>query len=116
MPSVDRIACARASYEAFSAGDRQAIEELFADDLTFSSPPDPRLDRPGYFERCWPHSGHGRPFEFKRLVEIGDDVLVTYESVNADGERFRNTEILGFEGDKIRTIEVYFGWTLSGPR
>jgi ketosteroid isomerase-like protein len=112
MPSHDRLALARACYEAFSAGDRQRIEDLFTADLTFSSPPDPGLDRAGYFERCWPHSGHGRPFEFKRLVEIGDEVLVTYESVSADGSRFRNTEILGFDGDKIRTIEVYFGWTL----
>jgi ketosteroid isomerase-like protein len=110
---MDRISLARECYRAFSAGDRDAIEGLLADDLTFSSPADVGLDRAGYFERCWPHSGHERPFEFKRLVELGDDeVLVTYESENADGARFRNTEVLGFAGDKIATVEVYFGWTL----
>jgi len=38
---------------------------------------------------------------------------VTYESTKTDGSRFRNTEVLTFEGDKIRQVEVYFGWDLA---
>jgi len=34
-------------------------------------------------------------------------------STKTDGKRFRNTEILTFEGDKIRRTEVYFGWDLE---
>jgi hypothetical protein len=110
----DRLALARASYAAFARGDRGAIEELLAADLRFSSPPDPDLDRAGYFERCWPHSGNANAFSFERLRELGDDeVLVTYEARRPDGTRFRNTEILGFEGARIRRIEVYFGWSLE---
>ena len=52
-------------------------------------------------------------FEFKRLVEAGDEVIVTYESTKTDGRRFRNTEVLTFEGDKICRAEVYFGWDLE---
>jgi ketosteroid isomerase-like protein len=48
MPS-DRASLARDSYLAFAAGDRERIEELFTDDLTFSSPYDVGLDRAGYF-------------------------------------------------------------------
>ena len=109
---MDRLALARSTYEAFAAGDRQRIEELLADDLTFSSPTDVGLDRAGYFERCWPGSGNVREFTFERLVEIGDEVLVTYEAERSDGTRFRNTEVLGFDGDKVRTVEVYWGWNL----
>jgi ketosteroid isomerase-like protein len=111
MPS-DRTSLARDSYLAFAAGDRARIEELFSDDFTFSSPYDVGLDRAGYFERCWPGSGRDTAFEFKRLVEVGDEVLVTYESAKDDGTRFRNTEIVGFDGDRIRSVEVYFGWNL----
>jgi ketosteroid isomerase-like protein len=111
MPS-DRTSLARDSYRAFAAGDRAAMERLLADDLTFSSPYDVGLDRAGYFERCWPGSGRGNRFEFERLVEIGDEVLVTYVGEKDDGARFRNTEILGFDGDRIRSVEVYFGWDL----
>ena len=109
----DRRQLARAVYEAFAAADRDAIERLLADDFEFHAPPDPNLDRAGYFERCWPHAGDGQSFEFARLIESGDEVVVTYERRRADGTRFRNTEVLTFVGDTVRRAEVYFGWDLA---
>jgi hypothetical protein len=100
-------------YLAFASGDRDTIERMLADDFTFSSPPDPHLDRAGYFERCWPGAGHGRQFDFVRLVESGDEVVVTYELHHPDGTRGRNTEVLTFSGDKLRRAEVYFGWNIE---
>jgi len=88
-------------------------EELLAPEFRFHSPPDPDLDRTGYFERCWPHSGNGTEFEFVRLLESGDEVVVTYEGTRPDGTRFRNSEVLRFDGaDRIVEAEVYFGWDL----
>jgi ketosteroid isomerase-like protein len=110
MTSDDRLARARAVYEAFASGDRGVIEASFADDFSFSSPLDVDLDRAGYFERCWPGSGQGQQFDFVRLVESGNDVIVTYEMTKPDGSRGRNTEILTFSGDRISRTEVYFGW------
>jgi hypothetical protein len=78
----------------------------------FFSPPDPGLDREAYFERCWPNSELIETFDFVRLVESGDEVVVTYESRKTDGSRFRNTEVLTFRGDQICKAEVYFGWDL----
>jgi hypothetical protein len=40
-------------------------------------------------------------------------VIVTYEAERTDGGRFRNTEVLTFDGDKISKAEVYFGWDLD---
>lgn len=114
MPSSpDRIDMARSVYRAFAAGDRQAVEGLLAADFVFFSPPDPGLDRDGYFERCWPNAGSGNHFEFVRLIESGDEVIVTYEATRADGSRFCNTEVLSFEGEQIVKTEVYFGWNLD---
>jgi hypothetical protein len=112
MEGSDRKQLARQAYEAFAAGERAFYEEHLADDLTFSSPPDPVLDREGYFERCWPGAGQGQRFEFVRLIESGDEVVVTYESRRPDGSGGRNTEVLTFDGDEIARIEVYFGWDL----
>ena len=109
---MDRRQLARELYEAFAAGDREVVERLLADDFTFYSPPDPGLDRAGYFERCWPNSETIESFEFVRLIEAGDEVIVTYESTKTDGRRFRNTEVLTFAGDRVRKAEVYFGWDL----
>jgi ketosteroid isomerase-like protein len=109
----DRLKVARDSYGAYESGDRRVIENLLTDDFTFYSPADVGIDRATYFERCWPNAELIEAFEFKRLVEVGDEVVVTYESRKTDGKRFRNTEILTFEGDKICRAEVYFGWDLE---
>ena len=79
----------------------------------FYSPADPGIDRMTYFERCWPNSELIAAFEFVRLVAWGDEVFVTYESTRTDGTRFRNTEVLTFDGDKVAKVEVYFGWNLE---
>jgi hypothetical protein len=52
-------------------------------------------------------------FQFIRLVETGDEVIVTYEATKTDESRFRNTEVLTFSGDRICKAEVYFGWNLE---
>lgn len=106
----DRSQLARDVYRAFAAGDRDAIELILADDFSFSSPLDVDLDRAGYFERCWPGAGRGQEFDFVRVVEAGDEVFVTYELRSTDGRSGRNTEVLTFDGDRLRSAEVYFGW------
>jgi ketosteroid isomerase-like protein len=112
MPA-DRLKLARDVYGAYKSGDRSVVEKLLSDDFTFYSPADVGIDRARYFERCWPNSKLIEDFEFTRLIESGDEVVVTYESTKSDGSRFRNTEVLTFEGDKLRRAEVYFGWTLE---
>jgi hypothetical protein len=107
-----RLKTARACYEAYASGDRELVERTLADEIAFFSPADVGIDRDAYFERCWPNSENIHAFHFNRLEEVGDEVLVTYEATRADGTRFRNTEILGFEGDRIARMEVYFGWNL----
>ena len=113
MSTNDRLKLVRDAYGAYETGDRHVLDELLAEDFTFYSPADVGIDRARYFERCWPNAELIAGFEFKRLVESGDEVIVTYEATRADGRRFRNTEVLTFEGDKIRRVEVYFGWDLA---
>jgi ketosteroid isomerase-like protein len=113
MAGPDRKQIARQAYEAFAAGDRNFYEQHLSEEFSFSSPPDPKLDRDGYFERCWPGAGKGQEFEFVRLIESGDEVVVTYEATRTDGTRFRNTEVLTFADDKLARAEVYFGWELA---
>jgi ketosteroid isomerase-like protein len=109
---MSRLDLIRDAYRAYETGDRELIDGLLSDDLVFYSPPDPGIDRTAYFERCWPNAGMIDAFEFVRVVEVGDEVLVTYEATRNDGSRFRNTEVLTFAGDKIAKVEVYFGWDL----
>jgi ketosteroid isomerase-like protein len=112
MPSRAPEDIARASYEAFAAKDRAALEALIAEDFHFTSPLDNRIDRATFFERCWPNSEHIASFDFIHLVSAGDRVFVTYEGRNFDGHRFRNTEIVTVSNGRIIEVEVYFGWSI----
>jgi ketosteroid isomerase-like protein len=109
----NRVEAVRRCYAAYETGDRSLIEPLLADDFTFSSPPDVGIGLDRYWERCWPAAETTKSFAFRRLTEVGDDeVLVTYEAERHDGSRFRNTEIFRFDGDRVKSVEVYFGWNL----
>jgi ketosteroid isomerase-like protein len=114
MADPDRLELARDAYGAYESGDRSVLERLLSDDFTFFSPADVGIDRERYFERCWPNAERLESFELERLAEVGgDEVLVTYEATRMDGTRFRNTELLTFAGDRLRRVEVYFGWDLD---
>lgn len=114
MTDDRRLALARESYLAFAAADRSFFERNLGEQLRFSSPPDPQLDREGWFERCWPGAGRGQSFHFRRLCSCANEVLVTYEMRRADGSGGCNTEVLAFDAqDRIVAIEVYFGWELA---
>ncbi len=113
MASADRVQIARDCYRAYESGDRRLVEQHLHDDFTFFSPADVGIDRARYFERCWPNAQLIDAFDFKRLVELGDEVLVTYEATRTDGTSFRNTEVLTFDADKLIRTEVYFGWNLE---
>ena len=112
MSSANRLQRVQDLYLAFASGDRERVERSFAAQFAFSSPLDVDLDRSGYFERCWPGAGQGQQFEFVRLIDTGEEVIVTYEMTQRDGSRGRNTEILTFDGEQISRVEVYFGWNL----
>lgn len=108
-----RIAVVRDCYRAFETGDRELAERVMGEGLRFHAPPDPELDRAGYFERCWPNAGQLEAFSFVRLFERGEEVFVTYEARRVDGTRFRNTEVLTVRDGRIVAVEVYFGWELG---
>ena len=112
MADSNRVDLVRRCYAAYESGDPSVLEQSLTDDFTFFSPPDPGIDRAEYFARCWPNAEMIESFDFKRLVEAGDEVIVTYESTKTDGNRFRNTEVFTFRGDMISRVEVYFGWDL----
>jgi ketosteroid isomerase-like protein len=113
MSANDQLQTVRDSYTAYESGDRAALERVLSEDFTFFSPPDPGIDLATYWQRCWPNSERLEKFEFVRLVEADDEVIVTYEATRVDGSRFRNTEVHTFAGNAIARVEVYFGWDLE---
>jgi ketosteroid isomerase-like protein len=108
----DVIATARAVFKAFEDKDREAIERLIADEFSFTSPFDNRLDRDTYFERCWPNAEAAETFTVIFAAADGNRCAVTYEATTLDGDSFRNTEVFTVVGGQVTEVEVYFGWNL----
>jgi ketosteroid isomerase-like protein len=99
----------RALFAAYMANDPKAVEACFTDDFTFTSPYDDRIDKATYFARCWRVPDWIERQQLEKIFVEGDEAFVTYEVVSNDGKRFRNTEFFRFDGDQVRSIDVYFG-------
>jgi ketosteroid isomerase-like protein len=99
----------RALFAAYMSNDRKAVENYFTGDFRFTSPYDDRIDKATYFERCWRVSDWIERQQLEKIFVEDDEAFVTYEVTTKDGKRFRNTEFFRFAGDKISSIDVYFG-------
>jgi ketosteroid isomerase-like protein len=111
MNALSKADIIRNLFAAYLAGDRDAVEGIFADDFRFTSPFDVGLDKAAYFERCWRGSDWIAQHRLERIVIDGETAFVTYRCVATDGKSFRNTEFMTFEGEQVVSIDVYFGAT-----
>jgi hypothetical protein len=99
----------RKYFSDFAARNRKSVEEILTDDFTFHSPHDPQIGKTTYFEKCWPNGDNFRAFHIEKLFEKGNEAFVRYECETKVGAKFRNTEFIRIEGDKIKEVEVYYG-------
>jgi hypothetical protein len=104
-----RAGLIRGYFAAYQAKDRATIEGALADGFKFTSPYDDAIDKATYFERCWPNSAKQHDIAVERVFEDGDAAFVTYSFRKDNGERVRNTEYFTFSGDRVATVDVYFG-------
>ena len=109
MQEADVAALVRRSYQAFLAGDKEALDDIFSDDFAFTSPRDHRLDREGFYTRCLPGAISFRDHYIEKLFIQGDEAFVLYTVELRDGTKFRNTEHVHVENNRIKSVEVYFG-------
>ena len=99
----------RALFAAYRANDRASVENSFTGDFRFTSPYDDSIDKASYFERCWRVSDWIERQQLEKIFVEGGEAFVTYEVATKEGKRFRNTEFFRFDGERIRSIDVYFG-------
>ena len=107
-----RLQIARGRVRGLRVGRPQRRRRALADDFTFYSPPDPGIDREAYFERCWPNCAELDGLRLRAPDRARRRGGRDYEATRTDGTRFRNTEVLTFDGEHLTRAEVYFGWDL----
>lgn len=109
MPKQSRSDAIRGYFAAFKSGDRTHLERALAEDFTFTSPYDDAIDRAAFFERCWPNSDLIKQQEIETIIEEGERAFVLYRAVTRENKEFRNAEFFTFRGDKIVSVQVFFG-------
>jgi ketosteroid isomerase-like protein len=107
----------RRCFAAYYNKERKALEDLFTDDFTFTSPYDDAIDKATYFVRCWPTSERmAKAHDLENIFEQGEAAFVTYKCTTIKGDEFRNTEFFVFDGDRVKHIDVYFGASYRGGK
>lgn len=106
---MDKTEAVRKLFANYIADRKDLTDPLLTEDFTFSSPRDDHIDKPSYFAHCWPQPPVFRNIVIERLFSEGDEVVVGYRAEKVSGGAFRNLELMTFRGDRIASIEVYFG-------
>jgi ketosteroid isomerase-like protein len=109
MLASKKIDLIHALFAAYRANNRRQVEDALTDDFRFTSPYDDGLDKATYFAKCWKSTDWIARQELERILVDDNQAFVTYHCVSKDGKSFRNTEFFVFAGDKVRSIDVYFG-------
>jgi ketosteroid isomerase-like protein len=99
----------RAYFGAYETENREVAETLLTDNFTFTSPNDDAIDKATFFARCWPNKDASQDQSIESIVVDGDKAFVTYRCATANGKSFRNTEFMTFVGERISSVNVYFG-------
>ena len=106
----------RTYYSGYELKEWKAIENMLAENFTFTSPnDDDHIDIPTYKERCWRQAEYIEHFELESILGRENEAFVKYLCTTTNGTSFRNTEYFRFEGGKIGSVEVYFGGSLGYP-
>ena len=105
----------RRCFSAYENKDRKAVESLLTDDFVFTTPYDYRIDRETYFQRCWPYTEESPTYGIEKLFEKGNEAFILYDCKIKNGGRSRNMELFTIDENKIKEIEVYFGFAPKAP-
>ena len=107
MGGEDLIQKVKSGSEAFSRGDAEAAIELFADDVTWTSPGNSSIS--GTFDgkdavlQMW--GSLGDDFSVEPQMLTADDTHVVVIAKNAaNGEEWESADVFTFEGEKVKSF------------
>ena len=104
-------------YAAWEKRDWGPVDNLLADDFTFSSAAgDDHISKMTFKTRCWETQiDFIKHFDLERVATGAADAFVKYLCHTKDGKSFRNVEYLQIKNGKLQSIECYFGEQSSFP-
>lgn len=98
----------RGYFEAFLKRDWEWMESRLSDDFTFTSQYDDHISKQEFKRDCWDMVEDVGPFDVAIVMSKGSDVMVRYKG-SVNGQDVQNVEHFVFEGEKLRSVTVFFG-------
>ena len=104
-------------YAAWDQKDWGPVDNLLADNFTFSSAAgDDHISKSAFKEQCWKTQiNFIKHFDLERVSTGADDAFVKYLCHTTNGKSYRNVEYLRIRNGKLQSIECYFGAQSSFP-
>ncbi len=100
----------RAYYSGFEKHNWDTVAAQFSDDFTFTSPNnDDHISVEKFKEKCWGTNSFVKKVSFLEMTESGNTVFLLVEIITTDNKVVRNIDMFSFNGNKIKSIEVFFG-------
>ena len=104
-------------YAAWEQKDWGPVDNLLADNFTFSSAAgDDHISKSAFKEQCWKTQiNFIKHFDLERVSTGADDAFVKYLCHTTNGKSFRNVEYLRIKNGQLQSMECYFGAQSSFP-
>jgi hypothetical protein len=102
-------------FSGWEKKDWNTVAKNLAEGFTFTSAaPDDHINIHQFKDKCWVQADHIKTFEFPKITESGNQAFAIVHVVTNDNRVIRNIEFFTFEGEKIKSIEVFFGGNGQG--
>lgn len=111
----EKEAIIKSYFSGWEKKDWNMVARNLAEGFTFTSPaPDDHIDIKKFKDKCWVQADHIKTFEFPKIAETGNQAFAIVHVITTDNRVIRNVEFFTFEGNKIKSIEVFFGGSGAG--
>lgn len=109
MKKPDLEAATKQYFKNWETGEKDEMEARLANGFTYTSPRDDHIDGKTFLETRWPKAGKVT-LKLERVHAVGPkDCIVQYEGKGEHDTTFRNMELVRFDGDRLLSVEVFFG-------
>ena len=107
----------RRFYKSWEQKDWGPFDVLLADNFTFTSAAgDDHISKSEFKANCWEtQKDYIHHTDIERLFTQGDEAFVKYLCHTTNGKSFRNVEYVRTRGERVESIECYFGGRSTFP-
>jgi len=99
----------RAYYTGFETHNWNLVASQLADGFTFTTPINDHISVKEFKDECWGTNRFTKKVHFIKWAQSRNDLVLLGGINTTDNKLVRNVDIYTFSGERIKSIEVFFG-------